>query len=75
MFWYIVSAKSTNLPGAAIELPEDAVLADRVEQLLAVEVDEHALEAVLHVERFAGNVLVVPADLAGVRIERERRYV
>ena len=56
----------------AVELPEDAVLAHGEQHLLAVDVREHALEAGFHVQRFARDVLVEPAHLAGLRVQRER---
>ena len=57
------------LPGLAIELPQDAVLADREDQVLTAAVDEHALEDDVEVERLAGRVLEVPGELAGVGVE------
>ena len=60
------------LAGPAIELPQDAGLADREHELLIADVDEHALEDFVEVERFAGNVLVVPRQLAVVDVQRQR---
>ena len=61
------------LAGLSIELPQDAVLADREQQVLVAVVDEHALEDDVEIERFAGRVLKVPGQLAGIDIERQRR--
>ena len=44
----------------AIELPQNAGLADREQRLLAADVDQHALVHFVEVERFAGRVLEVP---------------
>src|SRR5262249_46417046 len=61
------------LAGAAVELPEDAGLADREQRLLAADIDEHALVDLVEVERLAGRMLEVPLERAGVGIQRERR--
>ena len=42
-------------------------------QLLVADVDEHALEHLVEVERLAGNVLEVPRQLAVVDVERDGR--
>ena len=60
------------LAGLAIELPQHAVLADGEDQVLPAGIDEHAFEHDVEVERFAGRVLVVPRQLAGVD-DRARR--
>ena len=49
---------------SAIVLPEDAGLADREDELLGAEVDEHALEHLVEIERFAGHVLEEPCERA-----------
>src|SRR4029453_6772169 len=59
--------------GLAIELPQDPVLADREQVLLVVGIYEHALEHDVEIERLAGRVLEIPGELAGVRIECDRR--
>ena len=62
-----------ELAGLAVELPQDAGLADGEQQLLAAAVDQHALEHFVQVERFAGHVLEIPGQLAVVGIQRQRR--
>ena len=57
----------------AIELPQDAGLAGAEHRLLAVDVNQHALEDLVEIERLGGRVLEVPRELAGVGIEREGR--
>ena len=49
-----------ELAGLALDLPQDAGLADREEILLRTDVDQHPLEHLVEVERFTGRVLVVP---------------
>ena len=58
--------------GLAIQLPQDAVLADGEDQVLAGGIHEHALEDDVEIERFARRVLEVPGQLAGVGVERHR---
>ncbi len=58
--------------GRAIELPENPQLAHRHHRLPAADVDQDPLEHFVHVLRLAGQVLIVPFDLSGVRIECER---
>ena len=60
----------TRLP---VELPEDAELAHLEELLPAVHIDEERLEHLVHVVGFAGQVLVVPEQLAGIGVERQAR--
>ncbi len=62
-----------ELAGLAVELPQDARLADVERQLAAADIDEHALKDLIQIERFAGHVLEVPGELAGVGFERQRR--
>src|SRR5262249_53363953 len=50
--------------GFAVELPEDASFARGKEQVLAADIDKDAFEDLIHVERFAGNMLEVPGELA-----------
>src|SRR6185503_8959403 len=50
-----------------------AGLADREHGALAADVDDHALVALVEVERFARRMLVIPLQAAVVRIQRERR--
>src|SRR5690606_28977194 len=57
----------------AIELPQDAVLADGEDELVVAGVDEHALEDDVEIERLARRVREVPRELAGGRIERYGR--
>ena len=73
MFCGRVSKWPEVASGAPIKLPEDAVLADGVQPLLAVAVDEHPLESGFHVDGLAGRMLEVPSDLAGLRIKRQGR--
>jgi len=56
-----------------IELPEDRRLADGEHELAIADVDQHALEDFIQVERFGRNVLVVPLERAVVGIEGDRR--
>ena len=62
-----------ELAGLAIDLPQDAGLADREEILLGTDVDEHLLEDLVEVERLAGRVLVVPRERAVADAQRHRR--
>jgi hypothetical protein len=62
-----------ELPVRAVELPQDADLADVERILPAVEIDEHALIDFVEVERFTRHVLEVPRELSGVGTQRERR--
>src|SRR5262249_27414701 len=58
------------LAGRAVELPEDAGLADREQRLFASDVDEYSLVDLVEVERLALRVLEIPLQRARVRIER-----
>ena len=62
-----------ELPGLPIEFPEDTWLANREHQLAAVEVDQHALENFVEVERLAWRVLEVPGERPVIRVERHGR--
>src|SRR5205823_3407773 len=55
---------------AAIELPENAGLADREDDLLIADVDEHPFEHFIEIERLARRVLVVPRQRAVLRPQR-----
>src|SRR5678815_2424179 len=59
------------LPGFAIELPEDAVLADGKDEISSTAVDQHALEHDIEIQRLCGSMLEVPRLLAGVHIDRK----
>src|SRR5439155_10735339 len=61
------------LAGLPIELPEDAVLPDREQQVLVVVVDEHTLEHDIEIQCLCRRMLEVPGELACVDIQRERR--
>ena len=71
-FWKTVSLCAEELAGPAIELPQHAGLADREHELVGADVDEHALEHLVEIERFAGNVLEVPRQLAVVDVQAPR---
>ena len=62
-----------ELTGSTVELPEKAVLADREQQLLIVDVDQHTLVDVIQVECLARLMLEVPLHPTGERIQRQRR--
>src|SRR5688572_17449989 len=55
-----------ELAARAIELPQDAGLADREHELARADVHEHALVHLVQVERLAGGVLVEPLERARV---------
>ena len=55
--------------GAAIELPQDARLADGEERLLGADVHRHLLVDLVEIQRFAGLVLEAPDQRAGVGVE------
>ncbi len=57
----------------AVELPQYPRLADGEHQLPAADVDQHAFEDFVHVERFAGHVLEIPGELAVVGIQGHGR--
>src|SRR5688572_854985 len=63
---------SEILARLAIQLPQDAVLAGGEDEGLARGIDAHAFEYDVHVERFTRRVRVVPGELAGLHVERER---
>ncbi len=56
----------------AIELPQDAELAHLEDRLTPAAVDQDVLEHFIHVLRLARQELVIPIDLAGIGIERQR---
>src|SRR6185503_18485301 len=58
---------------AAVVLPEHAVFTRREHPLLVAGVDEHALEHDVEIERLARRMRVMPLELAGGRVERDRR--
>jgi len=62
-----------ELPVPAIELPENPRLADREDELLIAEIDEHALEDFVQVQRLSRGVLVMPRERAVLGVERNRR--
>src|SRR5207237_2995896 len=57
----------------AIELPQDAVFANREEQALAALVHEHTLKNDIEIEGFGGSVLVVPCHLSRIYIDGQSR--
>ena len=63
--------------GAPVERPEDAGFADGQERLpwMAVDLDigQHLLEHAIEVPVIARQELVVPDDVSGIRIKRQRR--
>ena len=61
------------LAGLRIELPEDADLAHLEQPPPVAAVDDDQLEHLVEVVRLGRNVLEVPLDLAGLRVERQRR--
>src|SRR5688572_23518481 len=61
-----------ELSRAAIDLPENAGLAGVERHFLIADVDEHTLEDLVEIEGLRGRVLVVPRELASVRIQRDR---
>ena len=58
---------------APVKLPQDSVLADREDGRPALDIDQHALEGLVHVQRFAGHVREVPGDAPGLEVERKGR--
>ena len=54
--------EKTSVP--AVQLPQDAVLADGDDGRLAVHVQQHALQRLVHVQRLAGHMDVVPGNAA-----------
>jgi hypothetical protein len=63
--------QAEKFPGLPVELPQDAGLADGEQQLLRAGIHQHPLVHFVEIERFAGHMLVVPVQLAIVRIERQ----
>ena len=61
-----------KLAVAPVQLPQDAGLANRHDGLLRTVIDQHALEHLVQIKRLAWRVAVIPFQLAGVGIERER---
>ena len=57
--------------GDAVELPENAQLPHLEERPPSVVVDQHALEHVVEIVGLTGRELVVPRELAGIRVERQ----
>jgi len=55
----------------AIDAPKDAQFSHHEQILLAIAVDEHLFEVLVHIHRLAGNELVVPDNLASVGVERQ----
>src|SRR6266571_144717 len=66
---FLVAEEPAILP---IDLPQDARLADREHDLLVADVDEHAFEHFVEIERFARRVLVVPRERPVLRPDRDR---
>ena len=62
-----------ELAGDAVELPQDAILADGHQRLLIAMIDQHALEDFVEIQRFARHMLEIPFELAGIGIERQGR--
>src|SRR6185436_20694879 len=56
----------------AIELPQDADLADVEGELAPVHVDEHALIDFIEIERFTRRMLEIPGELSAIRAQCER---
>ena len=71
-FWNTVSLWPRYLPVLRSSFHRMPSLPAVKTQVLAAVVDEHALEDVVEIERFAGRVLEVPRQLAGIDVERER---
>ena len=59
--------------GLPVKLPENTVFADGEESLLIVDINQNPLEANLHVDGLAGDMLKVPGDLAGLRVQGQGR--
>jgi hypothetical protein len=66
-----------ELAGAAVERPDDAGLADGQKRLartsVYLDVGEHLLKDMIEIPVIARQELVIPNDLAGIRIQRQRR--
>lgn len=65
-----------KLAGAPVDSPDDSRLANRQQRLsrtiVDVDIDQNLLEYVVEVPVIAGQELVVPDDLSGVRIQSQR---
>ena len=57
----------------AVEFPEDAVFAGAEHELLALIIDENALEHLIQVQGFAGSVVKPPFELPGIQVQRDGR--
>src|SRR5205823_13498535 len=67
---FLVTQKPAGFP---VELPQNAGLAYGEYQFLFADIHQHALKHLVQIQRFAGNMLKVPDELAIVRIEGQRR--
>ena len=61
------------LPCPSIQLPKDAPLAGAERQFLIADVDQHALEDFVEIERFARRMLEIPDQLAVFRVQGNGR--
>ncbi len=69
-------ARPEKLAGVPVESLDDSGLANRQQRLprmiVDVDIDQYLLEDVIEVPIIARQELVVPDDLPGIRIERQR---
>jgi hypothetical protein len=64
--------RGNEFSGLAVDFPENCQLAHREYRRAAIDIHQHALEHLIHVVGFAGNMLEVPRHLASLRIQRQR---
>src|SRR5205823_5330833 len=62
-----------ELAGPPIELPKNSGLSGVEYHFLIADIDQHALEHLIEVERLRRGELVIPRELAIVGIQRDRR--
>src|SRR5262245_4328023 len=60
-----------ELAGPAVELPQDARLADRKHQLLLADIYQDPLEHLIEIQRFSGDMLEVPLQFAVIGVQRQ----
>ena len=60
-----------ELAGDAVQLPQDAGLADGHQRLLVAVIDQHPLEHFVQVQAFARGMLEIPFQLAVIGIQRQ----
>jgi hypothetical protein len=63
--------RSDERAGFAIRFPQDAHLAHLEDRSAPVVVDEDVLESVIQIVVLSRDMLAIPHDLAGLRIERQ----